>query len=142
MGPGRGSMEDVPSLGTGAGSWATTRPGPGEAAEEIVSGLRPAVPAEESSAASHSAESVESVVPCRQRGSDHAVALPHFLLRCTLWDEQRRTLIEAAGAHFGSLPQMLGGKPENVDGACESNRRAWEPDIKVVRAVLAYAMET
>lgn len=65
--------------------------------------------------------------------------VPHFLLRCTRWDEQRRVLIEAAGPSLGSLSQMLGGKPETVGVASESNGRAWKPDIKVVRA---YAMET
>lgn len=66
----------------------------------------------------------------------------HFLLRCTRWNEQRRALIETAGPHFGNLPQMLGGKAESVDGTSEPNGRAWEPDIKIVKAVIAFAMET
>lgn len=66
----------------------------------------------------------------------------HFLLRCTRWNEQRRALIEAAGPHFGSLPWMLGGKAERVDGASEPNGRTWKPDIRIVRAVIAFAMET
>jgi hypothetical protein len=66
----------------------------------------------------------------------------HFLLRCTRWNEPRRALVEAAGPHFGSLPRMLGGKAESVDGASEPNGRAWKPDIKIVRAVIAFAMET
>lgn len=66
----------------------------------------------------------------------------HFLLRCTRWNEQRRMLIEAAGPHFGNLPRMLGRKPESVDGTKELNGRAWKPDIKTVRAIIAFAMWT
>jgi hypothetical protein len=37
---------------------------------------------------------------------------------------------------------MLGGKAERVDGASEPNGRTWKPDIRIVRAVIAFAMET
>lgn len=57
----------------GVGSLATARPGPRWAAEETVSGLWPAVPDEESSAASHSAEAIESMAPYRQRRNDHSL---------------------------------------------------------------------
>ena len=67
--------------------------------------------------------------------------VPHFLLRCTRWNEQRRALTEAVGPSLGSLSQMLGGKPEIVGDASESNGRAWKPDVKIVRAVIAFAME-
>ncbi|KAJ5653021.1 hypothetical protein N7490_000024 [Penicillium lividum] len=36
--------------------------------------------------------------------------VPHFLLRCTRWNEQRCVLTEAAGPSLGSLSQMQGGK--------------------------------
>ena len=68
--------------------------------------------------------------------------VPHFLLRCTRWNEQRRVLIEAAGPSLGSLSQMLGGKPECVGDASEPNGRAWKPDVKIVRAVIAFAIKT
>ena len=68
--------------------------------------------------------------------------VPNFLLRCTQWHEQRRALIEAAGPSLGSLSQMLGGKPGIVGDASEPNGRAWKPDVKIVRAVIAFAMET
>ncbi|KAJ5288337.1 hypothetical protein N7508_011112 [Penicillium antarcticum] len=68
--------------------------------------------------------------------------VPHFLLRCTRWNEQRRALIEAVGPNLGSLSQMLGGKPEIVGDASEPNDRAWKPDVRIVRAVIAFAMET
>lgn len=66
----------------------------------------------------------------------------HFLLRCTQWNEQRRALIETVGPHFGNLWRMLGGKAENADGTSEPNGRAWKPDIKIVKALIAFAMET
>lgn len=66
----------------------------------------------------------------------------HFLLHCTQWNEQRRALIDAAGSNYGSLSYMLGGRPESVDGTDEQDRRAWNPDIKVVKAVVAFAVET
>lgn len=68
--------------------------------------------------------------------------VPHFLLRCTRWNEQRRALIEAAGPNFGSLSQMLGGKPGTVEDASEPSGRTWKPDIKIVKTVIAFAMET
>jgi hypothetical protein len=37
---------------------------------------------------------------------------------------------------------MLGGKAESVDGTSEPNGRAWKPDIKIVKAVIAFAMAT
>jgi hypothetical protein len=37
---------------------------------------------------------------------------------------------------------MLGGKPEIVGDASEQNGRAWKPDVKIVRAVIGFAMET
>jgi hypothetical protein len=69
-------------------------------------------------------------------------AVPHFLLRCTRWNKLRRALIEAAGPSFSSLAEMLGGKPEIVGDASEPNGGAWKPDVKIVRAVIAFAMET
>ena len=66
----------------------------------------------------------------------------HLLFRCTRWNEQRRTLIEATGPSFGSLSLILGGRPGEVSETSESNGRAWKPDIKVFRAVIAFAMET
>ncbi|KAJ5215587.1 uncharacterized protein N7498_001994 [Penicillium cinerascens] len=68
--------------------------------------------------------------------------VPHFLLRCTRWNEQRCALIEAAGPSLGNLSQMLGGKPATVGDASEPSGRAWKPDVKIVRAVIAFAMET
>lgn len=68
--------------------------------------------------------------------------VPHFLLRCTRWNDQRHALIEAVGPAFGNLSQILGGKPESVSAASESNGRTWKPDIKIVRAVIAFAMAT
>ena len=68
--------------------------------------------------------------------------VPHFLLRCTRWNEQRRALIEAAGPSLGNLSLMLGGKPAMVGDASERSGRAWKPDVKIVRAVIAFAMET
>jgi hypothetical protein len=66
----------------------------------------------------------------------------HFLFQCTQWNELRRVLIDAVGSNYGSLPYMLGGKPESVDGTNEQNRRAWKHDIKVIKAVVAFAVET
>lgn len=66
----------------------------------------------------------------------------HFLLQCVQWNEQRRALIDAAGSNYGSLSYMLGGKPESVDGTDGQNRRTWKPDIKVVKAVVAFAVGT
>jgi len=37
---------------------------------------------------------------------------------------------------------MLCDKPESIGGARDRNRRAWEPNIKVVKAVVAFAVET
>jgi hypothetical protein len=37
---------------------------------------------------------------------------------------------------------MLGGKPESIDGTSELDGRAWKPDIKIVRAVIGFAMAT
>jgi hypothetical protein len=37
---------------------------------------------------------------------------------------------------------MLGGKPDTTDRANEPNIGAWKPDIKIVKAVIAFAMET
>jgi hypothetical protein len=36
---------------------------------------------------------------------------------------------------------MLGGKPEIVGDTSELNGRAWKPDVKIVRAVIAFTME-
>ncbi|KAJ5215604.1 reverse transcriptase [Penicillium cinerascens] len=66
----------------------------------------------------------------------------HFLLLCTQWNEQRRALIDAAGSNYGSLSYMLGGKPDSVEVTGEQNGRPWKPDIKVVKAVVAFAVET
>jgi hypothetical protein len=66
----------------------------------------------------------------------------HFLFQCTQWNEQRRVLIDAVGSNYGSLSYMPGGKPESVDGTNEQNRKAWKPDIKVIKAVVAFAVET
>lgn len=66
----------------------------------------------------------------------------HFLLQCAQWSEQRRTLIGAAGSNYDNLSYMLGGKPESIDGTSDQNGRAWKPDIKVVKAVVAFAVET
>ncbi|KAJ5117672.1 hypothetical protein N7448_011304 [Penicillium atrosanguineum] len=66
----------------------------------------------------------------------------HFLLRCTRWKEQRRALIDATGPSFGSLSQMLGGKAESLGDVSASNGKAWKVDVKIVRAVIAFAMET
>ena len=66
----------------------------------------------------------------------------HFLLRCRRWNEQRRALIEAAGPSFGSLPQMLGGKPEIIGDASKPKGRPWKPDVKIVRAFIVFAIET
>ena len=66
----------------------------------------------------------------------------HFLLRCTRWKEQRRALVEAAGSQYGSLSQMLGAKPESVDGTSEPNGKAWRPELKTVKAVIVFALET
>jgi hypothetical protein len=68
--------------------------------------------------------------------------VPHFLFRCTRWNEQRRTLVEAAGARFGSLSHMLGGKPDTMDRENEAIIRAWKPAIKIVKTVIAFAKET
>lgn len=64
----------------------------------------------------------------------------HFLLRYTRWNEQRDMLAEAAGPYFSNLSRMLDGKLESVDGTNEPNGRAWKPDTKIVRAVIAFAM--
>jgi hypothetical protein len=37
---------------------------------------------------------------------------------------------------------MLGGKPEMALDTSELNGRAWKPDVKIVRAVIAFAMKT
>jgi hypothetical protein len=68
--------------------------------------------------------------------------VPHFLLRCVQWNEQRRALVETAGSGFGNLSYMLGGMPDEVDGAGDTRTRTWKPDIKVVKAVITFAMET
>ncbi|KAJ6114302.1 endonuclease/exonuclease/phosphatase, partial [Penicillium sp. IBT 16267x] len=62
--------------------------------------------------------------------------VPHFLPRCTRWNEQSRALTEAAGPSLGR------GKPESVGDASEPDGRAWKPDVKIVRAVIAFAMKT
>lgn len=36
---------------------------------------------------------------------------------------------------------MLGGKPEIVGDASEPNGRTWKPDVRIVRAVIAFAMK-
>lgn len=46
------------------------------------------------------------------------------------------------GASFGNLSEMLGGKPETVEDANEANGKVWKTNIKVVRALVAYAIET
>ncbi|KAJ5209427.1 endonuclease/exonuclease/phosphatase [Penicillium cf. viridicatum] len=66
----------------------------------------------------------------------------HFLLRCTRWNEQRCALAETVGPSLGSLSKMLGGKPETTEDTSELNERAWKPDVKIVRAVIAFAMKT
>jgi hypothetical protein len=68
--------------------------------------------------------------------------VPNFLLRCTRWNEQPRALIEAAGPSLGNLSPMLGDKPAIVGDASEPSGRAWKPDVKIVRAVIAFAMDT
>ncbi|KAJ5413877.1 hypothetical protein N7509_000504 [Penicillium cosmopolitanum] len=37
---------------------------------------------------------------------------------------------------------MLGGKAKIVGDVSEPNERAWKPDVKLVRVVIAFAMET
>lgn len=51
-------------------------------------------------------------------------------------------LIEVTGPSFSSLSLMLGDKPGNINGTSESNSQAWKPDIKIIRSVIAFAMET
>ncbi|KAJ5642745.1 endonuclease/exonuclease/phosphatase [Penicillium lividum] len=66
----------------------------------------------------------------------------HFLLRCTRWNEHRRVVIEAAGSSFGSLSHMLGGKSDMAVDTSELNGRLWKPDVKVVKAVVAFVRKT
>lgn len=65
----------------------------------------------------------------------------HFVLRCTRWIKQLRTLIGALGPRFNSLSHMLGGKREIVGDASDPNRGAWKSDVKIVSVVIAFAME-
>jgi hypothetical protein len=66
----------------------------------------------------------------------------HVLFYFTQWNEQRRVLIDAVGPNYSSLSYMLGGKPESVDGTNEQNRRTWKRGIKVIKAIVAFAVET
>lgn len=36
---------------------------------------------------------------------------------------------------------MLGGKLESIEGISERNRRPWNPDIQVIKAVIAFMIE-
>jgi len=36
---------------------------------------------------------------------------------------------------------MLGGIPESVGDVSDPNGRAWKPDVKIVRAAIAFAMK-
>lgn len=47
-----------------------------------------------------------------------------------------------AGAHFGNLSLMLGGKPTNLDEVDETSGKGWKPDLKLVKAVIVFAMAT
>ncbi|KAJ5982343.1 endonuclease/exonuclease/phosphatase [Penicillium sp. IBT 35674x] len=59
----------------------------------------------------------------------------------TRWNEQRRALTEATDPGLGSLSQMLGGKSESVGDVSEPDGRAWKPNIKIVRAAIAFAIK-
>ncbi|KAJ5981918.1 endonuclease/exonuclease/phosphatase [Penicillium sp. IBT 35674x] len=59
----------------------------------------------------------------------------------TRWNEQRRALTEATDPGLGRLSQMLGGKPESVGNVSEPDDRAWKPNIKIVRAAIAFAIK-
>jgi len=69
----------------------------------------------------------------------------HFLVECSNWDTERSSLRRAAGARWGDLSYLLGGRCEQVtpngqplDGPKES----WSPNREVVMETIKFAMKT
>ena len=69
----------------------------------------------------------------------------HFLFECSLWTEQRKSLLEVAGIRWGDLSFFLGGRTEwktasgeYRDGPPES----WKPDMEVVNQTIKFAPAT
>lgn len=62
-------------------------------------------------------------------------SVEHFLFRCSVWDTQRRGMLERTDAGRGNLSTCLGGKH-----AADSNK--WKPDLEAVKATVQFAMAT
>ncbi len=72
-----------------------------------------------------------AICPCEQA----VETVKHFLFRCSKWTQQRTQLYQTTETKRGNLSFYLGGKtwldPES-----------WAPDMKAVRAVVAFAIAT
>jgi hypothetical protein len=69
----------------------------------------------------------------------------HFLLHCRRYQDLRSEMIEEAQDRYGDMSYMLGGRSRNrrPDGSWIDGPVAkWIPNLKIVRAVIRYAMAT
>jgi hypothetical protein len=71
-------------------------------------------------------------------------SVQHVVLQCPMWTSQREQLKEVAGNRWGDMSFLLGGKSRKSDprtGQSIDGDR-WKPDMKVVRATIAFLKST
>jgi hypothetical protein len=71
--------------------------------------------------------------------------IEHFLIECPNWTQQRQQLKQEAGTRWKELSYILGGWNETKlpDGQyADGPREKWKPNVKVVKATIAFALET
>lgn len=69
----------------------------------------------------------------------------HFLFECPRWIEQRKSLLEAAGARWEDLSFLLGGRTEQKTASGElldGPPKSWKPDVEVVNQTIQFALAT
>jgi Reverse transcriptase (RNA-dependent DNA polymerase)/Endonuclease-reverse transcriptase len=69
----------------------------------------------------------------------------HFLFECRRWSEQRKHLLEIAGARWGDLSFFLGGRTEKKNASGElldGPLKFWKPDAEVVNRTIQFALNT
>jgi hypothetical protein len=78
-------------------------------------------------------------------GEEQAPGARHFLFECRRWSEQRKHLLEVAGARWGDLSFFLGGRTEKKNASGElldGPLKFWKPDAEVVNRTIQFALNT
>lgn len=69
----------------------------------------------------------------------------HFLFECSNWDIERSPLRRAAGARWGDLSYLLGGRSRQVapnGQPLDGPKDSWSPNREVVMETIKFALKT